>query len=179
MEQFRDFLITDRTAADVERARYLLSLWDSGSRTWRGTAAERAELEAGPKGFYNAKDLNRVAKAAGYLAGRLWIMGYNAGAAPPAVYMVSTGVQPQGAGTSAGGLFYGGEQATVRAAASAGYAFAEWQEDGETVSQSAVYNFTVSADRRLTAVFSRLSGEDAGVVGYGRIGRARIGRRVT
>lgn len=64
-----DSLITDRTQADVDRARYLISLWDAASREWKGTPEELAEYEAGLKGCYNAADLNRVESAAAYLAG--------------------------------------------------------------------------------------------------------------
>lgn len=176
MEQFRDYLITDRTASDVERARYLLSLWDLNTRTWRGTEAEWAELEAGPKGFYNAKDLNRVRKAADYLAGKLWNMGYNAAEKPPAVYMIAADVSPRGAGKAAGGLFYAGEQAAVRAEAIGSSIFLCWKENGQTVSESAIYTFTATGGRQLTAQFEAEWVVASSVVGAGRVGKAILGR---
>lgn len=40
MGALRDILITDRTYADVERARWLASLWDAAAGEWRGTEKE-------------------------------------------------------------------------------------------------------------------------------------------
>lgn len=62
-------LITDRTRADADRARYLRGLWDEDG--FNGTAAELAEWMAGLKGAYNAADLNRVESAVAYLRDRL------------------------------------------------------------------------------------------------------------
>lgn len=61
-----DTLITDRTEADVERARELAAKGFSAM-----TAAEQAEWLAGMKGAYNAADLNRVGTALNYLTARL------------------------------------------------------------------------------------------------------------
>lgn len=76
MDQLLDYLITDRTRADAERARHLTSLWGPAPGQWRGTEEERAEWEAGLKGAYNAKDLNRVTLAASYLLTKLKEAGY-------------------------------------------------------------------------------------------------------
>ena len=62
-------LITDRTQADVDRAKYLRGLWKEGG--FAGTDAELEEWLAGPKGVYNATDLNRVESAAAYLRDKL------------------------------------------------------------------------------------------------------------
>lgn len=59
-------LITDRTAADVERAQYLNDLWVAGE--FLGTDEEYVEWFSDLKGAYNAGDLNRVESAAAYLA---------------------------------------------------------------------------------------------------------------
>lgn len=67
-------LVTDRTQTDVERADYLNSLWVQ--HVWTGTPEELAEWEAGPKGAYNASDLNRVQEAMEYLAGVFDSYGY-------------------------------------------------------------------------------------------------------
>ena len=61
-----DTLITDRTEADVERARGLVAKGFSAM-----TADEQAEWLTGMKGAYNASDLNRVGTALNYLAARL------------------------------------------------------------------------------------------------------------
>lgn len=66
MSTIIDTLITDRTQADVERARELAAKGFAAM-----TADERAEWLAGMKGAYNASDLNRVGTALNYLAGRL------------------------------------------------------------------------------------------------------------
>lgn len=59
-------LITDRTAADVERAQYLNDLWVAGE--FLGTDEEYVEWFSDMKGAYNASDLNRVESAVEYLA---------------------------------------------------------------------------------------------------------------
>ena len=56
-------LITDRTAADKERAKYLANLNYADM-----TEAERTEWLTDLKGAYNASDLNRVESAVEYLA---------------------------------------------------------------------------------------------------------------
>lgn len=66
MDTVIDTLITDRTEADVERARGLAAKGFSAM-----TADERAEWLAGMKGAYNASDLNRVGTALNYLTARL------------------------------------------------------------------------------------------------------------
>ncbi len=66
-------LITDRTAADVER---YLTLRNKGFANL--TEAERAEWLAPMKGAYNYTDLNRVEEAVQYLSGRLREYGYRA-----------------------------------------------------------------------------------------------------
>lgn len=64
-------LITDRTAGDVARWEYLHSLrWEQMTDT------ERAEWLTDLRGAYNATDLNRVASAAEYIAGRFTDAGY-------------------------------------------------------------------------------------------------------
>lgn len=62
-------LIYDRTAADVERAEYLNSLWADGVFT--GTDEELAEWYTPLRGAYNAADLNRVEGAAETLSQKL------------------------------------------------------------------------------------------------------------
>ncbi len=55
---------------------------------------------------------------------------------------------------SGGGVYLDGNQATVKATPASGYSFVCWQdENGETVSTSASYTFTVTRDVTLKAVF--------------------------
>lgn len=148
-------LITDRTSADVERAKYLKSLWNSVTGEWSGTAAEYAEWEAGVKGAYNAKDTNRVLEAISYLAGRLERFGYTIGDGDvvPA-YSIQTTINPLSSGVVSGaGTYYEGDEATLIAMPSSKYNFAKWTENNQTVSESAAYTFTVDKSRTLAAVF--------------------------
>ena len=64
-------LITDRTAADVER---YLTLRNKGFANL--TQAERTEWLAPMKGAYNYTDLNRVEEAVIYVADKLRERGY-------------------------------------------------------------------------------------------------------
>lgn len=65
-----DNLITDRTMADVARAKALLTLGLSGR-----TAAEEDEYTNGLKGVYNYEDLNRVNDAMTYCVSLLTAAG--------------------------------------------------------------------------------------------------------
>ena len=70
-------LITDRTAADVNRVKAL------AAKGWAGmTAAERTEWLGEMRGAYNASDLNRVGSAVDYVAKRLRSCGIFVSVAP-------------------------------------------------------------------------------------------------
>ena len=62
-----------------------------------------------------------------------------------------------GGSVSGGGTFEENTQVTVTATPNSGYHFVRWTENGAEVSTSASYSFTLTADRTLTAVFSRNS----------------------
>lgn len=69
-------------------------------------------------------------------------------------YTVTTSIDPTGSGTATGaGTYQQGASVTVTAVPGDGYKFVKWTENGQTVSESASYTFTVSGDRALTAVF--------------------------
>ena len=69
-------------------------------------------------------------------------------------YRVTAGIDPEGSGTaSGGGTYQQGASVTVTAAPGEGYSFVKWTENGQTVSESTSYTFTVTGDRTLTAVF--------------------------
>lgn len=176
MDQFRNYLITDRTDADVERVRYLASLWDPVRRKWAGTAEEWAEWEAGPKGAYNAKDLNRVTLAASYLLTQLKEAGYNIPEDTYPAYMVSVDVSPPLSGTAKGALFYDGDTVTVSAEPIGESDFLYWSKDGETVSENSVYTFTPNKNTALTANFYAEWMKYSSIVGSGIIGKSILGR---
>lgn len=78
-------LITDRTAADVER---YLTLRNKGFANL--TAAERAEWLAPMKGAYNFTDLNRVEEAVQFLAEKLRDRGYRVDISEAKVWTMSS-----------------------------------------------------------------------------------------
>lgn len=170
-------MITDRAEADVERVRYLRSLWGPAPGQWRGTAGELAEWEAGLKGAYNAADLNRVTLAASYVLTKLGELGYMIPADTFPAYLASVFVDPPGSGTVQGTLFYKGDPATVSAAPIGESRFLYWSKDGETVSETPVYTFSgADADLTLTAHFEAEWVMESSIVGAGRIGKAILGR---
>lgn len=69
-------------------------------------------------------------------------------------YTVTASIDPEGSGTaSGGGTYQQGTSVTLTAAPGEEYKFVKWTENGQTVSESASYTFTVSGDRVLVAVF--------------------------
>ena len=70
-------------------------------------------------------------------------------------YTVTITANPSEGGTVTGaGEFDHGESCTVTATANEGYIFANWTENGSTVSSDAEYNFTVTSNRTLVANFT-------------------------
>lgn len=176
MDSFRDLLITGRTQADVDRVRYLAGLWDPTVKTWRGTKEEAAEWLSGPKGAYNAKDLNRVTLAASYVLTELSQAGYRIPEGIHPAYMVSVFIDPPGSGNAQGTLFYEGGPVTVRAEPTGESRFLGWEEDGKLVSREPSYTFTAAENRKLTAKFEAEWVMASSIVGSGRIGKAVLGR---
>ncbi len=69
-------------------------------------------------------------------------------------FKVTASVNPAEGGTVEGaGAYSSGATVTLTASASNGYRFVNWIENGEEVSTSAVYTFTASENRELTANF--------------------------
>jgi len=84
------------------------------------------------------------------------IMGIPAGGLPDDVYTITVESSDQAGGSASGGGVLSRGMAvtvTVEAVAVDGYHFVNWQENGQTVSESESYTFTVTGDRTLTAVF--------------------------
>jgi uncharacterized repeat protein (TIGR02543 family) len=73
-------------------------------------------------------------------------------------YTVATSSSPTAGGsTSGGGTFNSGTSVTVVAIPNASYTFVNWTEGGTSVSTSASYTFTLSANRTLVANFSLIT----------------------
>ncbi|MBR5725663.1 MAG: choice-of-anchor J domain-containing protein, partial [Muribaculaceae bacterium] len=73
-----------------------------------------------------------------------------------AEYDITVAANPAAGGNVRGaGSYAAGTEITVRAAANTNYNFVNWTENGTTVSTSAEYTFTVTADRDLVANFVR------------------------
>lgn len=72
-------LITNRTQADVNRAKAIIAKLQSGEAL---TDAEQAEYDAGLKGCYNYTDINRVRAAVTALAASLNAEGYKVAVLP-------------------------------------------------------------------------------------------------
>ena len=62
-----------------------------------------------------------------------------------------------GGTVSGGGTFENGSTVTVTATPNSGYRFVRWTEGGAEVSTEESYSFTLTADRSLTAEFSRIA----------------------
>lgn len=71
----------------------------------------------------------------------------------PTFLITTTSAPVSGGTTSGGGNYYSGQTATVAATANAGYNFANWSENGNVVSTSASYSFTVNGATSLVANF--------------------------
>ena len=72
-------------------------------------------------------------------------------------YTITVSANPSNGGTvSGGGTYQQGQSCTVSATANNGYVFTNWTENGNVVSTSANYTFTVNGNRTLVAHFNRL-----------------------
>lgn len=86
-------------------------------------------------------------------------------------FVVSVSVSPSNAGTVSGdGEYTSGTSVTVIATPSNGWEFLAWMEGSATVSTSASYTFTVTANRSLIAVFKQKLTACIGVNGKARKG---------
>ena len=93
-------------------------------------------------------------------------------------YTVSVSANPSDGGTVSGGGTYAqgqsctytqGQSCTVSATEASGYTFSNWTENGNLVSTSADYTFTVNADRALVANFTYNGGGGGGNAPQGAI----------
>jgi hypothetical protein len=75
-------------------------------------------------------------------------------ASAPGTYVIGVSASPSSGGSvTGGGSYTAGSSVTVTATAASGYSFTRWTENGAQVSTSASYQFTVTQDRSLVAVF--------------------------
>lgn len=71
-------------------------------------------------------------------------------------YSITLNVSPTGSGTvTGGGTYTVGKSVTIQAFSNDGYNFAEWQENGTTLTENTSYTFTVSENKTFTAVFEK------------------------
>lgn len=99
---------------------------------------------------------------------------------PPVSYFtIVTAASPAGSGTTTGdGEYAQGEIATLVAAASAGYEFVNWTEDGVPVSPEATYSFAVTADRALVANFTETAPPPTRTASVSAISYSKIGPHI-
>lgn len=72
-------------------------------------------------------------------------------------HIVTTSVNPTGAGTTTGsGTYTRGDSVTVNATANLGYNFVNWTENGNEVSTNPQYTFTITNNRNLIANFEEV-----------------------
>jgi N-acetylmuramoyl-L-alanine amidase len=73
-------------------------------------------------------------------------------------YTITTSSSPANGGiTNGGGTYPGGSSRTVTANANSGYTFVNWTENGNVVSSSSSYTFTLNGNRNLVANFSTVN----------------------
>ena len=71
-------------------------------------------------------------------------------------YSITVSSSPEeGGSVTGGGTYDHGEQVTITASPSAGYAFVNWTEDGSVISTNATYTFTVNSNRSFQANYSQ------------------------
>src|SRR5207248_588886 len=83
----------------------------------------------------------------------------------PCTYIIAATSSPLlGGTTSGGGTVNCNSTVTMTAAAASGYSFVNWTENGNSVSTSAIYAFTVTSSRSLVANFTTSSSSTPGQV---------------
>ena len=76
-------------------------------------------------------------------------------------YTINVSANPTNGGSVTGGGTYNqGDYCTVIATANEGFAFTNWTENGDVVSENANYSFTVNCDRILVANFSEMQPDE-------------------
>ena len=74
---------------------------------------------------------------------------------PPSYSITATASPTNGGIVTGGGTYESGKTATLRATPASDFKFVGWQEGEEIISTNAVYSFSVSKARTLTAIFKK------------------------
>ena len=81
----------------------------------------------------------------------------------PVNYTITVSANPSNGGTvTGGGTYQQGQTCTVTAIANEAYTFTNWTENGNQVSEDAIYTFVVTSNRTLIANFAFVQGEGSG-----------------
>jgi len=147
----------DAEFSDGERTVYVLNQPDYTPETWAVyIEAVHLAIEAEAAEGLTAQQIddavNAILDAKASLAAT-----EQAVLVPFAAYSVTVQTSNPKHGTvNGGGTFEEGTEVTVTAAPKAGYRLAEWLKNGESVSVSAVYTFSLTGDTALVAMFSKI-----------------------
>lgn len=119
----------------------------SGSQVWNSNDFNFQIAENCPE-----KDIIFYLELAGEEG--IWNISFLVHVCTHSYFMVQASIQPNNGGSVQGGGEYpSGETCSLIAQANAGYEFDHWKLDGEIVSSSETYNFTVLENIELVAIF--------------------------
>ena len=144
-------------AMNLNGASYTVTMTGFTAAT-EGTAADRDGTNGSftfTVKLYKGNDTGNIATST-YAEATVTISNGTVTATPYTKWTVTVNAG-NGGSVSGGGTFEENTQVTVTATPNSGYHFVRWTENGAEVSTSASYSFTLTADRTLTAVFSRNS----------------------
>ena len=144
-------------AMNLNGASYTVTMTGFTTAT-EGTAADRDGTNGSftfTVKLYKGNDTGNIATST-YAEATVTISNGTVTATPYTKWTVTVNAG-NGGSVSGGGTYEGNTQVTVTATPNSGYHFVRWTENGAEVSTSASYSFILTADRTLTAVFSRNS----------------------
>ena len=144
-------------AMNLNGASYTVTMTGFTAAT-EGTAADRDGTNGSftfTVKLYKGNDTGNIATST-YAEATVTISNGTVTATPYTKWTVTVNAG-NGGSVSGGGTYEGNTQVTVTATPNSGYHFVRWTENGAEVSTSASYSFILTADRTLTAVFSRNS----------------------
>ena len=159
----RHFNCTDQFILNVDDI--TLTTYNGGSSSGSATfvQGQSCTVTAMPSNNYTfsnwTENGNVVSTSANYTftvnGNRTLVANFTPSAPPPQQYTVSVSANPsEGGFVSGGGLINAGQSCTVTATPNNDYTFSNWTENGNVVSTSASYTFTVNGDRNLVANFT-------------------------
>ena len=159
----RHFNCTDQFILNVDDI--TLTTYNGGSASSSATfvQGQSCTVTAMPSNDYTfsnwTENGNVVSTSANYTftvnGNRTLVANFTPSAPQPQQYTVSVSANPiEGGIVSGGGLITAGQSCTVTATPNNDYTFSNWTENGNVVSTSASYTFTVNGDRTLVANFT-------------------------